>query len=433
MKIFLSKTVISNTLHLLSEKVIKVLVVFFVGLYVIRYLGPNDFGILSYVLSIVALITPFSNIAYPTITVRELVKAKIPKAQILFTAFQTNLVSATALYLLLIVISYLTFDFFLFVLILILGLRIPLGAWNTTIDSFFKAGINSKYSAYSRSTGLLIGAGIKVLLMAGSFTMIWFVAAESLEIALVAIILCYMFYRKSKLDMPIWKFDRHVAKKMISDSWPILLTNAFIAVDLKVDQLIIHSLLDSEQVGLYAAAAKISEGWYFMPMIFLSSVFPLLVQENESENGKSKEQIEWLCGTFFYSALSMSVLIYFVADDFLPFLLGKEYLASATILKIHIWASIFNFIGRPVKNLLIIKNQVKFHLLIRSSAAILNIVLNYLFIPYWGIAGAAIATLCSYAAGSFLGYAIFNQTRPYFFMQLQGILLPFRFIQNKLT
>ncbi|UXX80409.1 flippase [Reichenbachiella carrageenanivorans] len=427
MRDLINKKTVSNTLHLLSEKGITVILTLITSILVIRYLGPAPFGVLSYAISIVALVLPFANLGYSTIVIKELVNDPENSPQILGSSAFASLISSWLCYLVLIVSSYFLLDSLTYSLVVILAFRILLNSF-TSFDDYFQAKIKSKYSAIARSTSLTLTSLLKVVLILGSSTLLWFAVADVVQLVLMILLLAYFFFKKTDLSIKHWTIDKSTLKRIAHHSWPLLLSNAFIAINFKIDQIIIHDLLDNEQVGIYAAAAQLSEGWYFLPVAFLGSVFPLLIANAKQSASKVNENLKQLCSTFFYLALITSLLVLLTADWVLPWLLGESFMTSASVLKIHIWASVFNFIGRPVTKMLIIQGLTQYHLYMRFFAALVNIGLNYWLIPIYGIQGAAYATLISYAFGSFLGYGVFKETRPYFVIQLSGMVLPFKLI-----
>ena len=50
-----------------------------------------------------------------------------------------------------------------------------------------------------------------------------------------------------------------------------------IAIYMKIDQVMIKQMLGADQVGLYAAAVRLSEVWYFIPIVITASVFPAII------------------------------------------------------------------------------------------------------------------------------------------------------------
>jgi O-antigen/teichoic acid export membrane protein len=63
---------------------------------------------------------------------------------------------------------------------------------------------------------------------------------------------------------------------------------------MKIDQVMIKEMLGAEQVGHYAAAVRLSEAWYFVPMAITSSVFPAIINAKKKRRALLSEVAETL-------------------------------------------------------------------------------------------------------------------------------------------
>ena len=76
-----------NTSWLLGEKVLRILAALTVGVWVIRYLGPSDYGTLSYAQSFVGIFAAFSTLGLSEILSRDLVNQPEKKYVLIGTSF----------------------------------------------------------------------------------------------------------------------------------------------------------------------------------------------------------------------------------------------------------------------------------------------------------------------------------------------------------
>ena len=104
------------------------------------------------------------------------------------------------------------------------------------------------------------------------------------------------------------------------------------------------------------------------------------------------------------------------ADHIVRFLFGQNYLPAADVLKIHIWACVFVFLGIACGKWFIAENLQKYSLYRTLSGAILNIILNLVLIPIFGIRGAAFSTVVSYFSAAYLSMAFFKHSRKNFWL-----------------
>ena len=138
-----------NTSWLMGEKVLRMFVGLFVGIWVARYLGPEQFGLFSYAQSFVGLFVAFATLGLDGIIVRELVKDPNKRDALLGTAFRLKLIGA------LLVLIALAFavklshqDTITTLLIFIVASATVFQSFNI-IDFYFQANVLSKYTVYA--------------------------------------------------------------------------------------------------------------------------------------------------------------------------------------------------------------------------------------------------------------------------------------------
>jgi O-antigen/teichoic acid export membrane protein len=190
---------------------------------------------------------------------------------------------------------------------------------------------------------------------------------------------------------------------------------------MKIDQVMIKAILDAKKVGEYAAAATISEAWYFIPSIIAISLFPAIINAKKRNEKLYYSRLKNLYILMFWSAFLIAIPTAFFSDWIINLFYGKAYLASSNVLKIHVWAGVFVALGVSSSRWLIAENLQVFALIITAIGAILNITLNYFLIYEYGISGAAWATVISYFVSGYFGYLFFRKTRNNFFFVTKSI------------
>ena len=99
---------------------------------------------------------------------------------------------------------------------------------------------------------------------------------------------------------------------------------------------------------------------------------------------------------------------------------------AGPVLAIHIWASVFVFLGVAQAPWNITHNLLKQSLYHTIAGAVINVAMNLYLIPRYSAMGAAIATVVSYAISSVFANAFSASMRPIFYMQMRSFL-PMRF------
>ena len=411
----------TNTSWLLFEKGFKVVNILLIGVLLARYLGPAQYGILSYSLAYVFLFSALAKLGLDSIVVKALVKHESERDSILGTSFVLKFFSSILSIVILLCTSSLLHDNEEKKLILILSLALLFLSFSV-VDFFFQSKVLSRLSVYASIFSITLSIILKLLLIIYKASLISFAFAFLFEAILLSI--GYLgFYMIHGLSFKNWQFNRDWALKLLKDSYPLMLAGIFIVIYMKIDQIMIKSILDSSEVGKYAAAVTLSEGWYFFPMIIVTSLFPAIINAKESNKGLYYTRLSSLYRFMFWLALIIAIPITLFADWIINTCYGVNYLEAAQILKIHIWAGIFVFLGVSSSRWLIVEDLQIFSIINTAIGAVLNIILNYILIHKYGIVGAAWATLVSYFFSGYFSYLFFKRTRPNFVFVNKSIFL----------
>ena len=190
-----------------------------------------------------------------------------------------------------------------------------------------------------------------------------------------------------------------------------MLSGMVISIYMKIDQVMIKEMLGAEQVGQYAAAVRLSEAWYFVPMAITSSVFPAIINAKKQSEELYYQRLQKLYDLMVWLAVAIALPTTFLAPWVIRVLYGEAFLPAAGVLSIHIWAGVFVFLGVASGKWLLTENLQIFSTINTSIGAIVNIILNYILIKSMGINGAAISTLISYFIAAYLCLSFFDKTR----------------------
>ena len=412
-----------NISWLFAEKIFRMIIGLFVGIWVIRYLGPEQFGNYSYALSFVALFTWIATLGLDDIVVRELVKDETLNDEIIGTAFWLKVMGAFGVLLILaIAINFTSDDTYTNTLIFIIASSTIFQSFNV-IDFYFQSKVMSKFVAYTNFISLLLSTVIKIILILNEAPLIAFAWMVLFDNFILASGFIY-FYIKFNLTFKIrnLKFKSKTATLLLKNSWPMIISSAAIIIYAKVDQVMIKEMINLEAVGQYAAAAKISEAWYFIPLIVTLSVFPAIINAKKKSEELYYIRLQKLYDVMVWMAIAIAIPITFLSDGIIQLLYGKQYSEAGSVLMIHIWAGIFVSMGVAGTRWLLCENLQIFLTINTIIGAIVNIGLNYVLIPRLGIEGAAWATLISYCVAAYLCLIIWKKTKINFINLTKSIL-----------
>ncbi|MDO3720308.1 flippase [Marinobacter sp. chi1] len=424
------KHYLHNTLWIMGDKVATLVVGFLVTVLVARYLGPEDFGLYSYVISVAAILSAAGHVGLSGLVVREIVKKPNNRGETLGTTLGLKFMGVGAGYVVLLVYAalYEGISSPEFVMLAIAGAALLFSPFQV-FDFWFQAFVQAKYVTYARLMALAASAGLKIAFVFIGSGVIYFAGANLAQAVIVVLASLFFYKATSILPLSEWSFSWGRARELLSQGWLIYLGSIFAVVYLKVDQVMLKWFEGSGSVGIYAVAAQISEAWYFVPVAIVTSFFPKLIKLRDQSSPEFDKRFQQLLDLLFGLALAVALAMTLAAEYVILLFFGEHYIESASVLLIHVWAALFIFMRAALSKWILIENILVFSLLTQGGGALVNILLNYFLIPEFGVVGAAYATLLSYAFASFVSLALYSKTRPIFFMMTKSFFFVFRYLK----
>ncbi len=393
-----------------------------VGVWVARYLGPEDFGILNYALSFVGLFLTLSTLGLDGIVIRELLQKPDQRNQIIGTGFILKLAGAFVVMMILVLALWQSQSPYQEqFMILAIGASVLFQSFNV-IDYQFQSAVRSKFVVMASLGSLVVSSALKILLILLEFPLIYFGTVFLIEAFVLAAGLIF-FYLKQGFRPGDWRFRMKTAKMLLKDSWPLILSGLVITLYMKIDQIMIKSMLNNEAVGQYAAAVRLSEIWYFIPIVIANSLFPSIVNSKKVSQELYYHRLQKLYSLMVLISVVIAIPITFGSDALVEFLYGPAYSDASIVLMIHIWSAVFIFLLHASGKWLVNENYTMNAFYRNLAGAVLNILLNLYLIPVMGIIGSAIATLVSYAIAGFFYDAFDKKLKKSFYLKLNAFRL----------
>ena len=415
------KKYFANTGWLFFERILMMVITLFVGVYVARYLGPSRYGLLSYAASFVIVFSAITTLGLDNIVIRDLVKNEKERDELLGTTFMLKLAGSILLLgVLAVAVRFTTNDSFTNLLIFIIALSVIFQSFNV-INFFFQSKVLSKYAVYAQVISGISVAIIKLFFIHFKMGLEYFAAVIVAENIILAIGLVTV-YTKQKLSIFNWKPKFSLAKRLLGDSWPLILSILCMSVYMKIDMVMIKNMLDAKAVGNYAVAVKLSGIWYFIPMAITSSLFPAIINAKKISKKLYYKRLQKLYDLMIWLALIIVLPITFLANDIIRLLFGIQYQSAAGVLRIHIWAGISIFLGVVSSQYLMTENYTRVLFFSTFIGMIFNVVFNVILIPKYGINGAAVATVVSYFVATF-SITLINKTYENSILMFKSLLL----------
>lgn len=413
---------IGNTGWLLGDRLLRLSLGLFVGIWVARYLGPDQFGIISYAVALIAIFGAFANLGLDSVVVRDLVHDPEAKNDLLGSAFALRF-GAGALAFATATVTGLALrpdDAVSQAVIAITAAGLVFQAFDT-IDLWFQSKVRAKYVVYARNTAFLLVVAVKIALILGHAPLIAFAWAGFGEVVLGSLGLA-LVYRSSGNRLTDWRVSSARIRSLAAEGWPLVLAGIAVMLYMKIDQIMLGEMLGSQAVGIYSAATRISEAWYFIPLAIATSVAPSIMAAKKVDPAVYYARVERFFRIMAWLSLLVALPMSLLSNIIVLVLFGPDYRDAGPVLALHIWATVFIFLGVAQNAWTVSEGLMKLSALRTFVGAVANIGLNLLLIPSHGPMGAAVATLISYALSAVVLNALDTRTRRIFWLQLRAFL-----------
>lgn len=416
--------ILGNTGWLFFDKILRMGVGLIVGVWVARYLGPEQFGAFNFAIAFVALFGAFASLGLDGIVVRDIVREPERKYEILSSAFILKLCGGCVAFLLSFAAIFIMrpAESQTHWLVGIIAAGMIFQAFDA-IDLWFQSQVKSKYTVIAKNSAFVIFALVRVLLILSKSPLTAFAWAALAEIITGAAGLAF-FYLRSQSLVSLWCPKIVTARRLVKESWPLILSGLAVMIYMRIDQIMLGQMMGNKEVGLYSAALRLSEIWYFIPMAIVSSVMPSLTQARLESKEKFFLRLQQLFNNLVRIAYVIAIPMTFISTFLVTSLYGHDYSKAGLILAIHIWSAVFVFLGVGMSPWTLNEGMIKYSLIQTVGGAIVNICLNIYLIPRYGATGAATATLISQMLASFIFNVTLPELRIIFKMQLRALIRP---------
>jgi len=291
------------------------------------------------------------------------------------------------------------------------------------IDFWFQAQVQSKYTVIAKGVAYLVLSAFKIILILLEAPLVAFAWAGLAELAVGAAGLVIVYQVRGH-RVKAWHAGVATARKLLKDSWPLIFSAIVTMVYLRIDQVMLGEMVGSEEVGVYAAAVRIAEAWYFIPVAVCSSVFPGIVEAGTVSEELLYEQLQKLYNLMAFFGYAVAIPLTFLSGWLVELLFGAAYAKAGPLLAVLIWAGLFINLVTAKNIFLISRNWNRLHLVSMSLGCLMNVVLNYFLIPVYGAMGAVFASLASYWLAAHGACFLFSPLRRTGWMLTKAMVYP---------
>lgn len=410
----------ANTFWMFIENILRMIAGILVGIWVARYLGPSNFGIFNYSLSFCSIFSAAAALGLNSIVVRDLVHDPERKDICMGTSFWLKTAASLASILIIaaaVALSGNDAKTCLYIMIIAVGIAFQ---GFDVIDFYFQSQVLVKFVSICKITQLLLSSALKIYFVVTGAGLIWFVMLCAFDQFTLATTLLLAYYRKNQGISFIRHFDIKVAKRMLTDSSPLILSGIAGTFYSRIDQVLIKSLLGERDVGLFAAAVRLTEIGYFIPIMLCNSLFPALINARKNDMQVYYERMQRLITLLVWMSIAIALPLSIFGNQIITLLYGKAYHDAGVILIITCWTGIFSAMGAASGPWFIAENLQRISFYKTCYGAASSVILNLVLIPIYGFKGAALSMLLTQLIVSWGSDLFMSVTRPIFFMKLRS-------------
>jgi len=424
------RKIAENTSWFFVERILRMVVGLFVGSWVARYLGPEQFGAYSYVLSFVALFGAIATLGLDSLVIRDILNDPSRGNEILGTAFFLKLGGGLLMF------------------VSALGTMVFLDAGDATtlwlvgivaggsifqafdvIGFLFRSQVQVQYALYGKIVALSVIAIVKVLLISVHAPLYAFALAGAAEIMLGAVGLC-IAYRVNGHSIQSWRWSPACARGLLHDSWPLIFSGLTIMVYMRIDQVMLRDMVGPRALGVYAVAVQLAEVWYVIPMAIVSSVLPSIIEAKARSEALFYARLQKLYRLVALLGYLVAIPTTFVAGNVVTLLYGDAFSAAGPMLALLVWAGIFTNLGVARSSFLTTMNWTQVYLLTTLAGGVINVGLNLILIPKYHGMGAVIASLAAYSFQAYFSCFFCNDLRKTGMMLSKALVFPILLPKN---
>lgn len=412
----------ANVLYLFFDKVYGAAISLLFLSILTGYLGPELFGVWSYILSFASIAIPLSTVGTNYTTVKKFSSNKdsteVAK-QAFLVRFLASLVTTGVLLTIFVLIASSTSKNEEKIALIFFLLAIMINNINISI-LYNENRLKNGKTVLAKNIGLTIGIAIKVLLINNNASISQIAAVTILESFIFFVLGYYLSDLKAVASFSFKVISG--SRKLLKESLPLFLSSIVVIVYLKIDIIILRHFTGLEEVGYYAAAARISEMLYAAPVALSTVFFPIIMKEVHNNNKVKTNRIRFYA-IVFYLCLLLSLSCSLLSPFIIQTIYGDSFYETSRLFSLHCLSIIFiGFLTSSSKEL-IAKN--KYNLIFYRDLAGLssNLLLNIILIPKHGALGAAASTLISYFIASVLSNLFYSETKQVLLLMLKSPLI----------
>jgi len=402
------RRIAKNTSVLFISQISSYVLMFIYVIYTARYLGAEGFGILSLALAFTGIFGILADMGLSQLTTREVSRDKsLTETYIVNITGIKIILSVLTLIISAIILNLLNYQLQTFIVVYFLILYAILFSFSKIFYSIFQAYENMEYQSISTFLNTLL---ILILTLTAIYFKMGVVIFAFIYIIVGIFILIFnIALCKWKFNLPKIEFDMNFWKKSIKEGFFFGFAGFFTEIYFNIDSVMISIILGTAAVGWYNAAYRIIFVLMFIPSALIVSLFPVMSKYFQSKKGVLKAEYEKIFKYIFVTSILILIYGLIFSDKIILIIYGNAYIPSILALQVLIWVIPFIFLTFLFGNLLAAINKQMLVTIVAGANALLNVGLNIILIPIYGLIGASVATVITEALGFILMFSYISK------------------------
>ncbi|MBU0979034.1 flippase [Patescibacteria group bacterium] len=389
-----NQTIYKNSFWLMLAEIISKVPIFFLNLWIVRYLGAQAYGQFSFVFAFCALFATLTDLGLSTLIIRDIAKNKHQIKKYLDNLLVLKLILGLITF----AVIFVAIQFmgkspeieFAVYMVAIFTIAISLVAF---FQSVFQAFEKMEYLALSK---VIYSASLLILI----FLIIWqkgqitSLVSGYVYSALITLMSVLVFVRK-KFTKFLFELDFNFWKKILSQAWPFGLIGLLSSLYVQMAVIQINLISTDFETGLYNAAYQFVFVFTTLANIFFCSLFPTLSKEYQNSKTKFYRLLDFFSKKIIMFSIIFCLVLLIASQKLILLLYGPNYLGSVVILRVLLVATVIFIINQICSLALGIAGRQKQYLKPLLVGVTAMLLLNYPLILLWGGLGAALSAVIS--------------------------------------
>lgn len=391
----MSYTVTQNTSFLTAASVLQKVISFAYFTVVARLIGVENTGVYFFAITFTTIFTVVADFGLGPILTREAARHDDQAATYFNIAFWGKVIFGLGAYILVVFfINIFDYPVLTKTLVYLSGITMILDNLGAAFYSIFRARKNLIYESIGivgmQATTLAVGSVALFL----HWPLHWLILAYTIPSFLNLLYVSFFLRRVYGISVT-GKFDWAILKMFLILSWPFALAGIISRLYAYSDSLLMSKMLSATELGYWSVPYKITFAFQFIPAALSASIYPvmsgLFLTDKEKIGDLFLKSWRYLFAivfplTFGLMALASPVILKLYKAQFAP---------AIPVLQILLVSLIFGFLGFVTGATLNATNRQRVQTSLLAVVLVINIILNLILLPKWGIVGAAVAALIS--------------------------------------